>query len=118
MATDLDFVQFIADQIEDRCGISYRKMFGEYALYSNGKVVALVIVKQPFNIPGSDRNAFPGLVGHRHRSNRPTETATEQAITREHGQLTKCKGSHDSQNRNHLAALSQALQRSNHAVEV
>jgi TfoX/Sxy family transcriptional regulator of competence genes len=48
MATDLDFVEFIADQIEDTCEISYRKMFGEYALYSRGKVVALICDNQLF----------------------------------------------------------------------
>ena len=48
MATDPDFVKFVADQIDDTCEISYRKMFGEYALYSKGKVVALVCDNQLF----------------------------------------------------------------------
>jgi TfoX/Sxy family transcriptional regulator of competence genes len=48
MATDPDFVKFVADQIDDSCEISYRKMFGEYALYSKGKVVALVCDNQLF----------------------------------------------------------------------
>ena len=48
MATDLDFVKFIADQIDGACEISYRKMFGEYALYSKGKVVALICDDQLF----------------------------------------------------------------------
>ncbi len=48
MATDPDFVKFVADQINDTCEISYRKMFGEYALYSKGKVVALVCDNQLF----------------------------------------------------------------------
>jgi TfoX/Sxy family transcriptional regulator of competence genes len=62
MATDLDFVQFIADQIEDRCGISYRKMFGEYALYSNGKVVALVCDNQLFIKPTEAGRSYIGDV--------------------------------------------------------
>lgn len=48
MATDPDFVKFVADQIDGTCEISYRKMFGEYALYSKGKVVALVCDNQLF----------------------------------------------------------------------
>ena len=48
MATDLDIVEFVADQIDDRCDISYRKMFGEYALYSKGKIVALICDNQVF----------------------------------------------------------------------
>jgi len=48
MATDLAFVEFVADQIGDACQVSYRKMFGEYALYSKGKVVALICDNQLF----------------------------------------------------------------------
>ena len=42
MATDADFINFISDQIQNAGLISYRKMFGEYTLYCDGKVVALV----------------------------------------------------------------------------
>jgi len=62
MATDPDFVQFIVDQVEDRCGISYRKMFGEYALYSNGKVVALVCDNQLFIKPTEAGRSYIGDV--------------------------------------------------------
>lgn len=48
MATDLAFVEFVADQLEETCEISYRKMFGEYVLYSRGKVVALICDNQLF----------------------------------------------------------------------
>ncbi len=48
MATDLAFVEFVADQLEKTCEISYRKMFGEYVLYSSGKVVALICDNQLF----------------------------------------------------------------------
>jgi len=62
MATDLDFMEFVADQIDDVCSISYRKMFGEYALYSNGKVVALVCDNQLFVKPTEAGRAFIGDV--------------------------------------------------------
>jgi hypothetical protein len=52
MASDKSFIEFIVDQMEDAGLISYKKMFGEYAIYCDGKVVALVcdnqlFVKQP-----------------------------------------------------------------------
>ena len=51
MASDISFVEFIVDQIEDAGEISYRKMFGEYALYSDGKVVALICDNRLFVKP-------------------------------------------------------------------
>lgn len=40
MATDLSFIEYIADQsgLQDR--LTHKKLFGEYALYLDGKVVA------------------------------------------------------------------------------
>jgi TfoX/Sxy family transcriptional regulator of competence genes len=60
MASDLDFVEFVTDQIADDCGISYRKMFGEYALYSRGKVVALICDNQVFVKPTDAGKKFIG----------------------------------------------------------
>jgi TfoX/Sxy family transcriptional regulator of competence genes len=51
MSSDLDFVEYVVGQISDECGISFKKMFGEYALYSNAKVVALVCDNQLFVKP-------------------------------------------------------------------
>ncbi|RKY80895.1 competence protein TfoX, partial [candidate division KSB1 bacterium] len=48
MASDLSFVEFVAEQMEDAGLITYRKMFGEYALYCNGKVTALICDNQLF----------------------------------------------------------------------
>lgn len=42
MATDKDFVDYVAEQIGLGSRLSYRKMFGEYALYLDAKVVAFV----------------------------------------------------------------------------
>lgn len=42
MASDLKFVEYVCDQIGGTGSITFRKMFGEYAVYCNGKVVALV----------------------------------------------------------------------------
>jgi TfoX/Sxy family transcriptional regulator of competence genes len=48
MASDLEFVEYIVEQLSDECGVSFKKMFGEYTLYSNAKVVALVCDNQLF----------------------------------------------------------------------
>lgn len=51
MATDLDFVQYLCDQMRAAGPVTYRKMFGEYALYLDTKVVALVCDNQLFVKP-------------------------------------------------------------------
>ena len=48
MASDLDFVEYVCDQARDVAPISFKKMFGEYALYLENKVVALVCDNQLF----------------------------------------------------------------------
>ena len=41
MTTDLSFVEYVAEQSQLQGRISHRKMFGEYGLYVDGKIVAL-----------------------------------------------------------------------------
>ena len=62
MASDLDFVKFVVDQIENAGVIAYRKMFGEYALYCEGKVVALICDNQLFVKPSKSGKSFVGNV--------------------------------------------------------
>jgi DNA transformation protein and related proteins len=42
MPTQKDTIEFILGKLRDRSRFSARAMFGEYALYADGKVVALV----------------------------------------------------------------------------
>lgn len=42
MATQPETIDFILDKLGDRKRFTTRAMFGEYALYANGKTVALV----------------------------------------------------------------------------
>jgi TfoX/Sxy family transcriptional regulator of competence genes len=42
MATQKETIEFILSKLRDRNRFSARAMFGEYALYADGKVVALV----------------------------------------------------------------------------
>jgi len=44
-------MEFLADQMAEAGTISFRKMFGEYALYCDAKVVALVCDNQLFTKP-------------------------------------------------------------------
>ncbi len=62
MASNKDFVEFIIDQIKDAGAITYRKMFGEYAIYSDGKVVALVCDSRLFVKPTEGGRSFIGNV--------------------------------------------------------
>ena len=62
MASDEEFVQFIAEQIDSAGHIRYRKMFGEYAVYCNEKVVLLVCDNQLFVKPTEAGRAFVGDV--------------------------------------------------------
>lgn len=51
MATDASFVGFVADQAGLGPRLATRKMFGEYALYVEGKVVAFACDNQLFVKP-------------------------------------------------------------------
>ncbi len=51
MASDQGFVEFVAEQMENAGVIRYRKMFGEYALYCDEKVIALICDNQLFIKP-------------------------------------------------------------------
>jgi TfoX/Sxy family transcriptional regulator of competence genes len=42
MATDLEFIQYVSDQINETGRVRYRKMFGEYMIYVNDKPILLV----------------------------------------------------------------------------
>jgi TfoX/Sxy family transcriptional regulator of competence genes len=48
MATDPSFIAHLADQLHGLGAFSHRRMFGEYALYLDAKVVALVCDNQIF----------------------------------------------------------------------
>ena len=70
MSSDKSFIDFIVDQMKDAGAVTAKKMFGEYAIYCNSKVVALVcdnklFVKQThggrsFIGNASEALAYPG----------------------------------------------------------
>jgi len=62
MASDKDFLDFIVDQINDAGNITYLKMFGEYGVYSDGKLFALVCDNKLFIKPTEGGRKFIGNV--------------------------------------------------------
>ncbi|MFC7518661.1 TfoX/Sxy family protein [Herbaspirillum sp. GCM10030257] len=42
MGTDLNYIQYVVEQVGLGSRLTHKKMFGEYALYVDGKVVAFV----------------------------------------------------------------------------
>jgi TfoX/Sxy family transcriptional regulator of competence genes len=62
MASDKSFVEFVVDQMETAGAVSYRKMFGEYAVYCDGKLVALICDNQLFVKPTESGRAYIGNV--------------------------------------------------------
>lgn len=62
MSSDLNFVEFVTEQMRGAGSISFRKMFGEYAVYCDKKVVALICDNQLFVKPTESGRAFIGDV--------------------------------------------------------
>lgn len=62
MATDQKFVDFVLDQLQTVEGVSAKKMFGEYGVYSNEKLVGLICDNKLFIKPTNAGRAFIGDV--------------------------------------------------------
>jgi len=62
MATDQSFVDFVLDQIENVGEIHARKMFGEYGVYSDGKLFGLICDNKLFVKPTVSGREFIGDV--------------------------------------------------------
>ena len=62
MASDLEFVKYVVDQLVNAGVVSYRMMFGEYVVYCEGKVVALICDNRLFIKPTKAGRTFIGDV--------------------------------------------------------
>ena len=51
MATETDVMAYILEQLQDAGNVTARRMFGEYAVYCDGKVVGLICDNQLFLKP-------------------------------------------------------------------
>lgn len=60
MATDQSFADFVVDQLSGAGQVSAKKMFGEYAVYLQGKIVALVCDNQLYVKPTEAGRAYIG----------------------------------------------------------
>jgi TfoX/Sxy family transcriptional regulator of competence genes len=60
MASDPAFIEYACDQIGGAGRITFRKMFGEAAVYCEGKVVALICDNQLFIKPTQAGRALIG----------------------------------------------------------
>lgn len=48
MATNIDYVEYVCDQLRETGNVRYRKMFGEYMIYIDDKPIVLVCDNTPF----------------------------------------------------------------------
>ena len=62
MASNQEFVNYIVEQLSFCGKVTFRKMFGEFALYCDDKVVALICDDQLFVKPTEKGRAFIGNV--------------------------------------------------------
>lgn len=62
MASDQNFVSFVLEQLKNAGEITARKMFGEYAVYCDGKVFGLICDNKLFIKPTVSGRAFIGEV--------------------------------------------------------
>ena len=62
MASDQGFVEFVIDQLERDCAASYKKMFGEFGLFSRGKMFGMICDDRLFIKPTAAGRAYIGSV--------------------------------------------------------
>jgi TfoX/Sxy family transcriptional regulator of competence genes len=62
MASDADFVEYVVDQFDQDCGVTSKRMFGEYGLFSEGKMFAMVCDDRLLFKPTEGGRAFIGEV--------------------------------------------------------
>jgi TfoX/Sxy family transcriptional regulator of competence genes len=62
MAQGLEFVEYVTDQVDGKCNLTHRMMFGGCTLYLDGKVVALICNDQLFVKPTRAGKKYIGNV--------------------------------------------------------
>jgi TfoX/Sxy family transcriptional regulator of competence genes len=62
MATEKSFMEFVCDQGKPALELTYRMMMGEYIIYLDGKVIALVCDNQVFVKPTEPGREILGTV--------------------------------------------------------
>lgn len=62
MASELSFVEFVVDLVDQACAVTYKRMFGEFGLYSHDKFFAVICDARLFVKPTEGGRAFIGDV--------------------------------------------------------
>lgn len=62
MASDQGFVDYVLDQLDADCGVTAKKMFGEYGLFSGGRMFGMVCDDRLFVKPTEGGRAYIGKV--------------------------------------------------------
>ena len=62
MASEINFVEFVLEQIKNSGEITAKKMFGEYGIYSDGKLFGLICDNKLFIKPTNSGRKFIGNV--------------------------------------------------------
>ena len=62
MASEINFVNLVVDQIKNSGEITAKKMFGEYGIYSDGKLFGLICDNKLFIKPTNSGRKFIGNV--------------------------------------------------------
>jgi len=62
MSTEQSFVDFVIEQMQDVGGVTAKKMFGEYGVFCDGKMVALICDNKLFIKPTVAGKAHIGQI--------------------------------------------------------
>ena len=62
MASEINFVDFVLEQIKNSGEITAKKMFGEYGIYADGKLFGLICDNKLFIKPTNSGRKFIGNV--------------------------------------------------------
>lgn len=58
MASDLSFVEYVVDQLDEDCAVTYKHMFGEFGLFSEGRLFGLICDNRLFVKPTEGGRVF------------------------------------------------------------
>lgn len=62
MASDLQFVEYVRDHFDTNCGVTFKRMFGEFGLFSAGRMFAMVCDNRLLFKPTESGRAYMGAV--------------------------------------------------------
>ena len=62
MGSTLEFADYVIEQFDESCGVSRKHMFGEFGLFSAGKMFGMVCDDQLFFKPTEGGRAYIGQV--------------------------------------------------------